>query len=78
MKPEKIGETQKNTDFTSRMAAFSRKILEPLKNQKGQGLTEYALIVGVIALVCIAAISSVGGNIYDAFFVKIQGWLSSI
>lgn len=60
------------------MAAFTTGILEPLKNEEGQGLTEYALIVGVIALVCIAAISSVGSNIFDAFFVKIQGWLSSI
>jgi len=57
---------------------FRALFLKTLKNEDGQGLTEYALIVGVIALVCIAAVSSLGSSVYDAFFSKIQAWLSSV
>jgi Flp pilus assembly pilin Flp len=78
MKPEKIGEVKTNKGPNAGFTNVRGTIFEIINNEDGQGLTEYALIVGVIALVCIAAISSVGGNIYDAFFVKIQGWLSSI
>lgn len=44
---------------------------------KGQGLTEYALIIGVMALVCIVAISSLGTTIFDAFFFKVKGTLET-
>ncbi|MFC1746357.1 Flp family type IVb pilin [Candidatus Riflebacteria bacterium] len=31
--------------------------------EEGQGLVEYALIIGLIAVVAIAALSTMGGNI---------------
>ncbi len=34
-----------------------------LRSQKGQGLAEYALILALIALVVIAAVILLGGNI---------------
>jgi pilus assembly protein Flp/PilA len=34
-----------------------------LEEESGQGLVEYALIVGLIALVCVLAITSTGGAI---------------
>ncbi len=34
-----------------------------LRSQKGQGLAEYALILALIALVVIAAVVLLGGNI---------------
>ncbi|HNY11137.1 MAG TPA: Flp family type IVb pilin [Candidatus Wallbacteria bacterium] len=77
MKTKKIGTSQKNTDFTSRFKDAAIRLFEMLKNERGQGLVEYALIIGIVSLVCIASISALGGNVYDAFFVKIQGWLTS-
>ena len=34
-----------------------------LKNQKGQGLTEYALILVLVAIVVIGVLTTLGGNI---------------
>ena len=36
-----------------------------LKNEKGQGLTEYAMILGLVAIVAVAAITLLGGAIQD-------------
>ena len=38
-----------------------------IKEEKGQGLVEYALIIALIALVVIAAISGVGDRILNVF-----------
>ncbi|WP_298819601.1 Flp family type IVb pilin [Chloroflexus sp.] len=35
--------------------------------ERGQGLAEYGLIITLIALVCVAAISAVGGSLSDMF-----------
>lgn len=35
----------------------------PLKREEGQGLAEYALILVLIAIVAIAALTLLGGNI---------------
>lgn len=37
------------------------------KEEEGQDLTEYALLVVLIALVCIASISTLGSAISDVF-----------
>jgi len=34
-----------------------------LRNRKGQGLVEYALILALVAIVVIAAVTLLGGNI---------------
>jgi pilus assembly protein Flp/PilA len=39
-----------------------------LKNQQGQGLTEYGLIIALIAIVCIGALIFLGPKIAAKFF----------
>jgi len=41
-----------------------------LHNEKGQGLTEYALIIALVAIVAVAALTLLGGQI-DAIFGNI-------
>jgi len=36
-------------------------------DERGQGLAEYALILGLVALVCIGALSTLGGGITNAY-----------
>jgi len=37
------------------------------KNEKGQGLTEYALIIALVAIVAVAALTLLGGQIDTIF-----------
>ena len=37
------------------------------KNEKGQGLTEYALIIALVAIVAVAALTLLGGQITGIF-----------
>jgi|TARA_E500000305_G_C3986625_1_gene219712 Flp pilus assembly pilin Flp len=39
----------------------------PMKNQRGQGMTEYVIILVAIAIVCIAIAVQFGGNIKSLF-----------
>ncbi|HOW58654.1 MAG TPA: Flp family type IVb pilin [Candidatus Omnitrophota bacterium] len=43
-----------------------------MKNQKGQGLVEYLLIIGLVAVVVIVAVTAFSGQITAAF-----NWLST-
>jgi pilus assembly protein Flp/PilA len=47
-----------------------------LKNEKGQGLTEYALIIALVAIVAVAALTLLGGQI-SGIFNTITGDLGS-
>lgn len=47
-----------------------------LQEEEGQGLVEYALIIGLIAVVAIAALTASGGSI-SSIFNTISGKLSS-
>lgn len=38
-----------------------------LKNQRGASLVEYALLVALIAIVCVVAVRSLGGTVDDTF-----------
>ena len=38
-----------------------------LRNEKGQGLTEYALIIALVAIVAVAALTLLGGQIQAIF-----------
>ena len=46
-----------------------------LRNEKGQGLTEYALIIALVAIVAVAALTLLGGQI-DTIFGSITNELS--
>jgi pilus assembly protein Flp/PilA len=47
-----------------------------LRSESGQDLLEYALLVALIALVCVAVITSTGTNV-QTIFSKISSALSS-
>jgi len=38
-----------------------------LKDEEGQGMVEYGLIIGLIAIVCIVALIAIGPKIKDLF-----------
>ncbi|MBF0499915.1 MAG: Flp family type IVb pilin [Candidatus Riflebacteria bacterium] len=47
-----------------------------VREEQGQGLVEYALIIGLIAVVAIAALTASGGSI-SSIFGTISGKLSN-
>jgi pilus assembly protein Flp/PilA len=49
------------------MKNFTRVTTALLKDESGQGLIEYALIAGLIGLVAVVAMTSVGTQIKTAF-----------
>jgi Flp pilus assembly pilin Flp len=38
-----------------------------LRDKKGQGMVEYILILGLIALICFAVVKALGTNVQTAF-----------
>jgi len=47
-----------------------------INDEQGQGLVEYALIVGLIALICVGAITLAGtsvSNIWNTIQTKLDG-----
>lgn len=47
-----------------------------VREEEGQGLVEYALILGLIAIVAIVALTASGGSV-SAIFEKISGELGN-
>lgn len=47
-----------------------------LKREEGQDLVEYALILGLIALVCVVAITAAGGSV-STIWNKVKTSLNS-
>jgi pilus assembly protein Flp/PilA len=41
--------------------------LEWLKNEEGQDLAEYGLLLGLIAVVVMVAVGAIGGSIFEIF-----------
>ena len=44
-----------------------KKFMEILRDENGQGMVEYGLILGLIAIVAIGAIIALGGGLEDLF-----------
>jgi pilus assembly protein Flp/PilA len=49
------------------MKAFANVISSFVRNEDGQDLLEYALLVALIALVCVGAITAAGTNVNTIF-----------
>lgn len=43
------------------------KMIKMLKNEKGQGMAEYALIIAVVAILAVGLLAAFRGNIQTAF-----------
>jgi pilus assembly protein Flp/PilA len=39
-----------------------------LADESGQGMVEYGLILGLVAMICLMSITSLGSSIYNLFF----------
>jgi pilus assembly protein Flp/PilA len=46
---------------------YMRRLMGGLDNERGATLVEYALLVALIAVVCIVAVSLIGGNASTKF-----------
>jgi pilus assembly protein Flp/PilA len=46
---------------------FLKKVLSVLKNEKGQGMVEYGLIIALVSIAVIVAITALGGNLNNIF-----------
>lgn len=43
-----------------------KKLSAMMKNEKGQALAEYGLILALIAVICIVALQTLGGGVNNA------------
>jgi Flp pilus assembly pilin Flp len=53
---------------------FITRVRDFVRNDEGQDLLEYALLVALIALVCVVAITATGGEV-NTVFQRIQAAL---
>jgi len=53
-----------------------KKLMAKMQNEAGQGLVEYALIIVLISIVCVAALSLLGDQI-NIVFTNITGTLKN-
>ena len=49
------------------MKNIFKKVLNFIKDEEGAGLAEYALLLVLIAVVCIATLTALGGSISGVF-----------
>lgn len=49
------------------MSNYFKQVCEKVRNEKGQGLVEYALILVLIAVVVIAAVTTLGQKANNTF-----------
>jgi pilus assembly protein Flp/PilA len=59
------------------MLDFIRTWFEAKRGERGQDLAEYALLIGLIALIVILAVTLLGNNIstiFNAIATNIEGW----
>lgn len=49
------------------MKSLMKKVREFVKNEEGQGLVEYALIIALVALLVIVALKFLGGTVGNTY-----------
>ena len=56
-----------NSAYARRRAGHVASMLRTIRDDRGQGLGEYALILGFIAVLCIAAVAFLGSQILGQY-----------
>lgn len=51
----------------TRLYNYWYNIKETLKDKKGQGMVEYALIIGLVSVIAIVVLGNMGGKIVEKF-----------
>ena len=59
------------------MIRYLAEMMEMLRNEEGQGMVEYALIIGGIAIVGLGAVQLLGGGV-STLFTSISGTLTAL
>lgn len=49
------------------MKSLMKKVREFVKNEEGQGLVEYALIIALVAIIVIVALKFLGGTVGNTY-----------
>lgn len=63
--------SQKN-DLQNKKKMVQTNSLNFLTDENGQGMVEYGLILGLVALICLMSITSLGSSIYTLFFKDLK------
>lgn len=50
---------------------FDYKIIKITRNQRGQGLTEYAMVLSIVSIAAVATVTLFGNIIIDTFYALI-------
>lgn len=50
------------------------RFLKPVKNKKGQGLVEYAVILFLVAAAAVGALTTFGGRVASLYSTIISSW----
>jgi len=54
------------------------RVIPRLQPRRGQGLTEYALIIGLVAIAVVAALSTFGNQLVAYYITEISDVLDSV
>lgn len=57
---------------------FEYKIIKITRNQRGQGLTEYGMVLSIVSIAAVATVTFFGDIIIDTFYFLINDAFSSI
>lgn len=64
--------------FVITLSKKREKTMQRKNKRSGQGLVEYALIIGLIAIVAVAALTSVSGTLKNFYFDTIPNALNQV
>lgn len=67
----------RKNDFKKNNKMVQTNSLSFLTDENGQGMVEYGLILGLIALVTVGVLTTLGNDLYGLFFNKVKGTLAT-
>ena len=59
------------------MKRFKRTIHALMRNEEGQGLVEYALIIAVVSIALVIALKGLNGNGFNTFINRVTNCLTT-